>query len=477
MKVILNEEQLNFYKIYLLENNEDEGRAVPKAVRDVVSKEAEDVARFLYGDEYGKKNEFLSQKYGVEVTKDANIATGLFSLGNAKLSDDTLIINFTSALRCPSLALCPITQKACYAVAGENRLSDVRRKNLKVDEFWRAARDKYRAGFADAIERVFGIARKYIEGLNAKKPNGEYKYKKPIRFIRFNEAGDFFCQVILDSAARFAAFAKEYGIMSMAYTANKNLDFKKIPDGLDKPIDNYIKINASREDIELSDNVTKQRFFATPMDFKEMLAQNDKVEQISDGAAYKLQCKGTIKGENGILSVPRLTYGEWQGGEGWYYVCPCSFWKYNKDKAESLFYQKLGMVSADVSLDDSLRMDLRKRLNKEQKAQLKSILNKVKSPCGVECAVCHDMEGGITPDGKRIKNYAVLTATHGSTKGNYDPIYAFLKRTGRDVEAIHNNNKDNPLGIERKYDKNVKDFYRSQQSLKNKGDNNVTDNN
>ena len=71
MKVILNEEQLNFYKIYLLENNEDEGRAAPKAVRDTVSKEAENVARFLYGDEYGKKNEFLSQKYGVEVTKDA----------------------------------------------------------------------------------------------------------------------------------------------------------------------------------------------------------------------------------------------------------------------------------------------------------------------------------------------------------------------------------------------------------------------
>ena len=122
-------------------------------------------------------------------------------------------------------------------------------------------------------------------------------------------------------------------------------------------------------------------------------------------------------------------------------------------------------------------MDLRKQLNKEQKAQLKSILNKVKSPCGVECAVCHDMEGGITPDGKRIKNYAVLTATHGATKGNYDPIYAFLKRTGRDAEAIHNNNKDNPLGIEKKYDKNVKDFYRNQQSLKNKDDNNEIDNN
>ena len=132
MKVILTEEQLNFFKIYLAENNNDEAsRTAPKAVATVAAKEAENVARFLYGDDYGKADDFLSQKYGVEITKDANIATGMFSLGNAKLSDDTLIINFTSALRCPSLALCPITQKACYAVAGENRLTDVKMQSIE----------------------------------------------------------------------------------------------------------------------------------------------------------------------------------------------------------------------------------------------------------------------------------------------------------------------------------------------------------
>lgn len=465
MKVILTEEQLNFFKIYLAENNNDEAsRTAPKAVATVAAKEAENVARFLYGDDYGKADDFLSQKYGVEITKDANIATGMFSLGNAKLSDDTLIINFTSALRCPSLALCPITQKACYAVAGENRLTDVRRKNLKVDMFWRAAMEKYRGGIEDAIDRVFGIARKYIEGLNAKKANGENRYKKPIRFIRFNEAGDFPCQVILDAAARFAAFAKEYGVMSMAYTANSRLDFKKIPTGLDLPIDKYIKINASRDDIALSDDTTKQRFFATPMNFKTMLANNDKVEEIRDATIQenRLKCLGTLKGSNGINSIPRLSYGTWEGGEGWYYVCPCSFWKYNKDKAESLFYIEKGLTTEDTSMDSNLRMALKNQLSEEDKIQLKRILNKVKSPCGVECAVCHDMEGGITPDGERVKEYAVLTATHGSGKGNYDPIYAMLKRAGRDKEAIHKGNKDNPLGIEKKYNKNVKGYHRKQ---------------
>ena len=478
MKVILNEEQLKLYKKFLSENITDEDRrTLPKNVSDPIKAYTQSVAKDLYGKDYGKQDKFNSQKYQVDVTMDGDIATGLFSIGNAKLSDDTLIINFTSALGCPSLAMCPVTQKACYAVAGENRITDVRRKNIKVQNLWRRAMAKVTSGDKDAIEKVFSIARLYVETLNAKKSNGNFIYKKPLRFVRFNEAGDFPNQRVLESAARFAAFAKDYGIMCMAYTANKRLDFTAIPEGCDLPVDKLIKINASREDIKLSPDTTKQRFFATPMDFKEMLAQNDKVEEISDGAAYRLQCKGTIKGENGILSVPRLTYGEWQGGKGWYYVCPCSFWKYNKDKAESLFYQKLGLASADVSLDDSLRMDLRKRLNKEQKAQLKSILNKVKSPCGVECAVCHDMEGGITPDGERVKDYAVLTATHGSGKGNYDPIYAFLKRTGRDAEAIHNNNKDNPLGIEKKYNKNVKGFHRKQQRLKKNDDNNVIDNN
>ena len=466
MKIVLSENQLKLYRKFILENIEIE-RTLPKTVMTKVQQEADNVARFLYGDDYGKKDDFLTQKYGVDVTNDANIATGLFSLGNAKLSDDTLIINFTSALQCPSMGMCPVTQKACYAVAGENRLSDVRRKNIKVNQLWHRAREMYKNGFEDAIDRIFGIARMYIESLNERKPNGDYKYKKPIRFIRFNEAGDFPCQVVLDAAARFANFAKEYGIMSMAYTSNKRLDFKKVPNGLNEPIDKIIKINASRDDIALSDDTTRQRFFATPMDFKKMLANNDKVEEISDGDAEMLKCKGTLKGENGINSIPKLTYGKWNGGEGWYYVCPCSFWKYNKDKAESEFYNHIGLTDEDVSTNDAKRKQLRKTLSDAQKKSLNTLLNKVKSPCGVECAVCHDMEGGITPDGERVQDYSVLTATHGSGKGNYDPIYAFLKRAGRDSEAIYRGDKNNPKGIEKKYNKNVKNFTKTQKDKTN----------
>ena len=462
MKVILTERQLNLYKKFLLENISDEGRQLPKKAFEKVRDLTRSVSQELYGDRYGAEDEYATKKYQVSVTNDGEIATGLFSIGNAKLSDDTLIINFTSALGCPSLAMCPVTQKACYAVAGENRLPDVRRKNLKVQNLWREAlRKAIKEHSDDPIEKIFNIARLYIETLNVKKENGEFKYKKPLRFVRFNEAGDFPHQRVLDAAARFAEFAKSYGIMCMAYTSNANLDFTKVAKGTSLPIDKLIKINASRDDIGSSKGTTKQKFYATPMNFKELLSNNEKVESISDNEANILSCKGTIKGENGINSIPILTYGKWEGGEGWYYVCPCSFWKYNKDKAESLFYNKLGLCNDDVSNDSKLRAYLRKQLTNEQEKNLKRILNKVKSPCGIECAVCHDMEGGITPEGERIKDYAVLTSTHGSGASNFDPKYAEYRRTGADRDKSKevvkwNNDSDNPFGLETKYDANVK---------------------
>jgi hypothetical protein len=466
MKVILTEKQLKLYKKYLSENSDNEARALPRKAADKIKTHTNDVLKGLYGDKFGTKDERSSYVYGVNVTYDGEISTGLFSIGNAKLSDDTLIINFTSALECPSMQVCPVAQKACYAVAGENRLPDVRRKNLMVQNIWYEALKNAAKKDKNAIDKVFSIAKLYIEVLNAKKPNGEFMYKKPLRFVRFNEAGDFPHQKILEAAARFAEFAKGYGIMCMAYSAKKQLDFTKIADGTSEPIDKLIKINASREDMKVSSDTTKQRFFATPMDFKTVLSHNDKVEEISDKEANILKCKGTIKGKNGINSIPRLTMGKWNGGEGWYYVCPCSFWKYNKDKAESLFYNEIGLTAKDVSVDDTERKRLRRQLSVEQKEQLKRILNKIKSPCGIECAVCHDMEGGITPDGERVTEYFVLTATHGATAGNFDPRYAQMMRTGQDSKAKWKNSDENPKGLETKYDKN-KEAYKAKKNKEN----------
>ena len=451
MNIILTEKQIKLYKRFLMENLENEGRNITNQVRyqKEIQPMIDKLGKELYGDEFGTVNADMTNKYNLEkapLTNDLQLATGLFSIGNAKLSDDTLIINFTSALKCPSVGLCPVTQMACYAVAGELRIPEVRRKNLKVQNMWvRAIRNK-------KIGEVFGIAQMYIEILQ--------KTKKPIKYVRFNEAGDFLNQDILDAAALFASTIRnKYGVISMAYTANKRLDFTKEING--QPIDKIIKINASRLDIKLSDDSTNNNFLATEMDFKNVLSKNNKVVSISDSELIKnkFECLGVLKDpETGAPSIPVLAKGKWSGGSGLYYVCPCSFWRFNKDKCALKILKINGIVDKKTEyLSPRETSDIIKTLPEELKMKIKSETNKIKSPCGTQCAVCHNTIGGVaekdakySPDKwTMIPNYTVLEATHGATSKNYKPEYANAKRNGDD-KAIYS--PENPRGRVTKYD-------------------------
>lgn len=418
MKIILNEEQFKQYKHFLIENLENEARNITnqKSYKEKVQPLIDKLNKKLYGDEIGTVNDEQTKQFDLSkypVMNDIQLKTGLFSIGNAKLSDDTLIINFTSGLQCPSVKVCPVSQAACYAVAGEIRLPNVRKKNLMVQNMWK------RAIKNDSIGEVFGIAQMYIDILQ--------KTKKPIKYIRFNEVGDFINQKILDSAALFAyEMKKNYGVSSMAYTARNNLDFTKQIAGL--PIDKIIKINASRFDIKLSDDSIHNNFIATSMDFTKVLAKNDKVFSISDKELTdnNFQCLGTLKDpENGSPSIPILTKGVWSGGKGWYYVCPCSFWRYNKDKDAIRLLKKFNKIDKNVEyLNTKEIIDIIKTLSNEEKNEIKKSANKIKSPCGVQCSVCHNMNGGVSlKDSKyssdkweMIKNYTVLEATHGADR-------------------------------------------------------------
>lgn len=451
MKIILNEEQFKIYKNFLKENIE-EGRNITnqKAYKQKVQPLIDKLSAKLYGDELGTINNKQTEKFGLTknpVINDMQLKTGLFSIGNAKLSDDTLIINFTSALQCPSVTVCPVSQMACYAVAGEVRLPNVRKKNLMIQNMW------VRALKNDSLGEVFGIAQMYIDILK--------KTKKPIRYIRFNEAGDFINQKILDSAALFAyEMKKMYGVSSMAYTSNNRLDFTKQING--EAIDSIIKINASRLDIKTSDNAVKNNFLATSMDFSKVLSENDKVVSISDAELNNnhFECLGTLKDpETGSPSIPVLTKGSWSSGKGWYYVCPCSFWRYNKDKATLKLLQKFGKVEKNVDYLTTREIsEIVKTLSTEEKNKIKNIQNKIKSPCGTQCSVCHNMSGGVSlKDSKyssdkwnMIKDYTVIEATHGATSGNYNVDYANEKRKGND-NVIYS--KDNPYGKFKKFSK------------------------
>ena len=233
------------------ENNQQEDRHLPKNSLNRVKNAADQYAKQVFGDAYGKRKDFLSDVYfpegDGEVYNNVDIATGPFSIGNQKLADgQTLIINFTSALCCPSINDCPISQKACYAVAGENRLKDSRRKNLIIQNLVTHANAK------NLLGGLFDIAELYI--IEAKEHT-----KKPIRYIRYNEVGDFINQNTLVAAARFSKRMRdEYGILSMAYTAKKTVDPSAEVDG--EPIDTIIAINRSRNDIPRSPNSLNRNF-------------------------------------------------------------------------------------------------------------------------------------------------------------------------------------------------------------------------
>ena len=451
-KVILNEEQFKKYLFFLKENNVEDGRNITnlKGYKDNVQPLIDKLGKKLYGDELGSVNDKQTSQYDLNkkpVLNDVQLATGLFSIGNSKLSDDTLIVNFTSALQCPSVSVCPVTQMACYAVAGEIRLPEVRRKNLMVQNMWiRAIKNK-------AVGEVFGIAQMYVAILK--------NTAKPIRYIRFNEVGDFLNQEILDAAAVFAKeMRNKYGVMSMAYTANNRLDFSKEIEG--EAIDKIIKINASRLDIKRSLDSNSNGFLATSMDFRTVLAHNDKVVSISDTELKnnKFECLGVLEDKNnGTPSIPVLTKGKWSGGQGWYYVCPCSFWRYNKDKVALLMLKKIGVVDNQIEyLSPRETSDIIKKLNQEEKEKIKKETDKVKSPCGTKCAVCHNMSGGVSlkdskysPEHwKMIKDYTVLEATHGATSHNFNASYAEAKRRGDDTVKY---TEENPFGRITKFDK------------------------
>ena len=425
-------------------------RNIPKSLKDRINKASDDFAREVYGDEYGKENKAWADFYNLPGYKnDMDIAGGPFSVGNAKLSPDTLIINFTSAFACPSAGMCPVTQAACYAVAGENRLEKTRSKNVKVQTLVN------RAISTNKIDKFFDIAKMYIDGLK--------NTKTPIRWVRFNEAGDFPTNSVVKAAIKFAKeVEQEYGVKCMAYTANGRLT--SLFDAADA-----MAINASTNKVldRMGDNAMKRNFFAAPhkvvdydfisdkadAEYEEYkIANNLKRSKKADEVPFNVVEKLNINGTADDITVPILQWGRWgmaDDEQGYYYVCPCSFWKDRKDQIEYP-YCKEKLDKPPYNLRHLTRV-YKKVKGKNGKLvdhpvvkELKRQLNKIQSPCGISCAVCHDKKGGIVKDtGEQIRDYTIVTATHGSTGNKFSPEYAHKMRNG-DETAVYT--KENPRG-------------------------------
>lgn len=141
----------------------------------------------------------------------------VFSYGNLKLPESTMIVNLTSAHNCPGKAagLCKV-ENICYAHRGEHRHPLYLRKNLIVEKWLKCAEEKDIITMLDA----------YI--LNA---------PTQIKYLRISEAGDFRDQQTVDLWNAICGYLKQrYGIQAYTYTVRSDLDFRRA---------NNIIVNAS----------------------------------------------------------------------------------------------------------------------------------------------------------------------------------------------------------------------------------------
>ena len=97
-------------------------------------------------------NKLLNSKFGY----DFRIPTAIYTYGNSKLPDDTLVINFTSAHRCPAWNEC-LVGYACYARGSEHNYEGLHNKNSNLHMMWAASHDD-----PELLKSMFRVIKMYL---------------------------------------------------------------------------------------------------------------------------------------------------------------------------------------------------------------------------------------------------------------------------------------------------------------------------
>ena len=146
-----------------------------------------------------------------EKAKEANNKLGV-QFGNTKLGNHTLIINMGTARECPSKALgmCNAVKNGakCYALKAEIMYPQSAPYRQRQFTYWRK-----------------NTATKIANDIILKIGN---RQSEPIKYVRFNEAGDFWDQNDVKKLDIIAKKLRNFGIVVYGYTARRDLDFKNV---------------------------------------------------------------------------------------------------------------------------------------------------------------------------------------------------------------------------------------------------------
>ena len=130
----------------------------------------------------------------------------LVSNGNMKIGQDTLIMNLNSAHDCPAKQQC-LVANSCYAYRSEQRFPVVLKYRRRQEEAWNNHNAKY-----------------FIEMFKKLKTGG-------LKYIRFQESGDFASQRDLDKLSEISEGLK--GIYRCyTYSSRTDLDYGNKSDNL-----------------------------------------------------------------------------------------------------------------------------------------------------------------------------------------------------------------------------------------------------
>lgn len=281
----------------------------------------------IFSDEYAiaKMRESLLSNYMAKVYGlNVNLPGEVFSKGNAKLPNDMLIINFTSAMQCPAWNECLI-KSACYARANEKMYSNTRNANVYRNLMWRSSYndDKLTSMIYDLIklysidygkvlfELGMDVNNDEIEKLSSKNFSdmdeetlGIIKKHRIVTTIRLNENGDFIGDWLVEKIDVMAGDLSLVDISCSAYTC-RHL----------KSIENVSNIIINSSNLSLNGDSINRYFIALPSELFDCF----------ENTYLNFDGRKRIKKDYEIEASPRplYSYKSNQLNGNYFYKCPC----------------------------------------------------------------------------------------------------------------------------------------------------------
>jgi hypothetical protein len=423
----------------------------------------------MYEQQIAKR--YLDRTYGMALDFGEN--NNMFKFGNAKIDNDTLVVNFQAAMRCPAWQQC-IMKDACYAKVSEVNYDNTLNSNLKKGFIWEQTKtDDTLMSLMSSLIRACMInyqkaIQEYEKTLKPAKNNktkqsqqleldlneGYSKFNtetsnkmcemtfsdvlseygqdmidllsknKNGTLIRLNENGDFIGQWLVDAWEALATDFKLVGINVAAYTC-RALNYESVRNMI---------LNISQANLVTNQNseAFAHYFYAITHDEYETFGEtysnrdNDFRVQINEDGKIT-PCYRYLLDENGELC-------------GYYYKCPCGRGKYTYqmiDANQIKPNQKILKVSRIPDAFKGAPKTIEYLGSYYQLVELKGEDSKV--DC-YRCRICYgrdEMGEGIRCENgeKPNKNLPVFVfvAVHGENQGVFSDDNTNRKILGRDI--------------------------------------------